>query len=116
MGYCQPGQNQFVVWNTDSNGDYVSNATGILSTTSYPLENLETTFGPPLIHASRARQARHIYRIDGSDNLLAGCCAASRLPPGARGGAAEGGQATLIAPAIRLAHLPTLPQSSGGDD
>ncbi len=27
----QPGQNQYVVWNVDSNGNYISNATGTLS-------------------------------------------------------------------------------------
>ena len=42
------GQNQFVVWNIDSNGNFTSNATGILSGTSYALENLETTFGEDL--------------------------------------------------------------------
>ena len=41
-------QNQFVVWNTDGGGDYVSNATGILSATSYALEELELTFNEDL--------------------------------------------------------------------
>ena len=41
-------QNQFVVWNTDSNGNFISDATGILSSTSWQLENLETTFGEDL--------------------------------------------------------------------
>ena len=42
------GKNQFVVWNTDSNGNFTSDATGILSSTSYALEDLETTFGEDL--------------------------------------------------------------------
>ncbi len=44
----QPGQTQYVVWNTDSNGDYTGNATGILSSTSYQLEELELTFNEDL--------------------------------------------------------------------
>ena len=41
----QSGQNQYVVWNTDSNGDYTSVATGILSGTSPALEAIEANFG-----------------------------------------------------------------------
>ena len=41
----QSGQNQYVVWNTDSNGDYTSAATGILSGTSPALEAIEANFG-----------------------------------------------------------------------
>jgi hypothetical protein len=44
----ESSQHQFVIWNTDLNGDYVSNATGVLSGTSYALEQLETTFGEDL--------------------------------------------------------------------
>jgi Tryptophan-rich Synechocystis species C-terminal domain len=42
------GANQFVVWNTDGNGNFTSAATGILSATSYALESLETIFGEDL--------------------------------------------------------------------
>jgi hypothetical protein len=42
------GKGDFVVWNTDSNGNFTSNATGILSATSYALESLETSFGEDL--------------------------------------------------------------------
>ena len=39
-------QNQFVVWNTDKNGDYTSNATGVLPATSTStLAGLEAAFG-----------------------------------------------------------------------
>ncbi len=42
----QPGQNQYVVWNVDSNGNYISNATGILSgTNAQELAGLEAAFG-----------------------------------------------------------------------
>ena len=42
------GANEYVVWNTDINGDYTSAATGVLSGTSYALEKLEATFGEDL--------------------------------------------------------------------
>jgi hypothetical protein len=42
------GANEYVVWNTGANGDYTSAATGILSGTSYALEELELTFGEDL--------------------------------------------------------------------
>ena len=38
------GSNQYTVWNTDSNGNYVSNAVGAVSGTSSALESLETSF------------------------------------------------------------------------
>ena len=41
-------QKQYVVWNTDGNGDHTSAATGVLSGTSYALEELEVTFGEDL--------------------------------------------------------------------
>ena len=37
------GANQYTVWNTDSNGNYLSNI-GVVSGTSYALESLETSF------------------------------------------------------------------------
>ena len=44
VAWSIPGANEFVVWNTDSNGDYTSNATGILSGTSPELEAVEAAF------------------------------------------------------------------------
>jgi serralysin len=44
----QSGEKQYVAWNTDSNGDYTSAPTGILSGASYALEELEATFGEDL--------------------------------------------------------------------
>ena len=38
-------QNQFVVWNIDSNGNYISNATGILASNSLELADVEAAFG-----------------------------------------------------------------------
>jgi T5SS/PEP-CTERM-associated repeat protein len=42
------GGNEYVVWNTDANGNYTSSATGILSGSSYSLEDLELSFGEDL--------------------------------------------------------------------
>ena len=39
---------EFVVWNVGLNGNFTGAATGILSSTSYQLESLETTFGEDL--------------------------------------------------------------------
>ncbi|TWB59174.1 M10 family metallopeptidase C-terminal domain-containing protein [Bradyrhizobium sacchari] len=38
------GADQYTVWNTDSSGNYTSNAVGVLSGGSYQLEALETSF------------------------------------------------------------------------
>ena len=38
------GADQYTVWNTDSNGNYVSNLIGVVSGTSTALESLETSF------------------------------------------------------------------------
>ena len=45
VAWSVPGANEYVVWNTDSNGDYTSAATGILSGTSSELEGVEANFG-----------------------------------------------------------------------
>jgi hypothetical protein len=45
VAWTVPGVNQYTVWNTDSNGDYVSNATGgDVPGSSVVLESLETSF------------------------------------------------------------------------
>ena len=43
-----PGANEYTVWTTDSNGNYVSNVIGIVSGTSYALESLEPIFDQDL--------------------------------------------------------------------
>jgi len=39
---------QYVVWQTDSNGNYLSQATGVVSDTNFALEEIEPTFGQDL--------------------------------------------------------------------
>ena len=43
-----PGADQYWVWNTDSGGNYVSDATDIVSGTSAAMESLETSFNADL--------------------------------------------------------------------
>ncbi len=38
------GTGQYTVWNTDSNGNYVSNIVGVVSGTSAALESIESSF------------------------------------------------------------------------
>jgi serralysin len=45
VAFSIAGQNEYVVWNTDSNGDYTSTATGILSGSNPTLEAVEANFG-----------------------------------------------------------------------
>jgi hypothetical protein len=42
------GGDEYVVWNTDSNGNYTSEATGVVSGQSFALEDLEPAFGEDL--------------------------------------------------------------------
>ena len=42
------GNGTYVVWNTDANGNYTGNATGVVAGQSFTLEDLEPTFGEDL--------------------------------------------------------------------
>ena len=39
-----PGANEYTVWSTDSNGNYISNLIGVVSGTSTALESFEPIF------------------------------------------------------------------------
>ena len=49
VAFEQPGPNEYMVWNIDSNGNYTSDATGILSSTNttqaIELAGMEAAFG-----------------------------------------------------------------------
>ena len=45
VAWSVPGQNEYEVWDTDSNGAYTSAATGILTGASQELEGVEANFG-----------------------------------------------------------------------
>jgi serralysin len=47
----QPGQNQYTVWNTDSSGDYTSNATRVVTGGSPTIEGVEAYFGETFLGA-----------------------------------------------------------------
>ena len=48
VAWKMAGADQYTVWNTDNNGNYVSNAVGVVSGGSYGLESLETGFNQDL--------------------------------------------------------------------
>ena len=49
VAWEMPGANEYTVWSTDSNGDYISNITGgAVTGTSTALETLEPVFGQDL--------------------------------------------------------------------
>jgi len=64
------GADQYLVWNTDSSGNYLSNATDTVSGTSAALESLETSFHQDLngdgviglaVHASAMLELTDVY-------------------------------------------------------
>ena len=48
VAWSVPGANEYTVWNTDTNGNYTSSATGVVSGQSFALEDLEPAFGEDL--------------------------------------------------------------------
>ena len=44
VAWKDAGADQYTVWNTDNNGNYVSNMAGVVSGASYALQSLETSF------------------------------------------------------------------------
>ena len=43
-----PGANEYTVWSTDSNGNYIANIIGAVAGNDYALESIETTFNQDL--------------------------------------------------------------------
>ena len=48
VAWKMPGANEYTVWSTDSNGNYISNLTGPVSGTSYCVEIARAHFRPGL--------------------------------------------------------------------
>ena len=65
-----PGTNEFTFWTTDSNGNYTSNLTGLVSGASFAVESLETTFGQDLNGDGTIGVTASLIQTDGSTNLL----------------------------------------------
>jgi autotransporter passenger strand-loop-strand repeat protein len=65
-----PGADQYTIWNVDSNGNYISNATGLVSGSSFAIESLETTLGQDLNGDGTIGVASSLIQQDGSTSLL----------------------------------------------
>jgi hypothetical protein len=63
-----PGANEYTVWSTDSNGNFVSYI-GVVSGNSYALESLETTFGQDLNGDGTIGLTKTVIQTDGSTSL-----------------------------------------------
>jgi hypothetical protein len=65
------GANQYVVWNTDSNGDYTSNATGVLAGNSLELGGVEAAFGDGTFTGGASAPASATPIVSGTTTTLA---------------------------------------------
>ena len=65
-----PGTNQFTFWTTDSNGNYQSNISGLVSGGSFTSESLESTFGQDFNHDGTIGVTASLVQSSGSTNLL----------------------------------------------
>jgi hypothetical protein len=63
-----PGANEYTVWSTDSNGNYVSNLIGAVSGTSAALESFAPIFGQDL-NGAGVTGAPTVIQTDGSTSL-----------------------------------------------
>jgi serralysin len=70
IAWKMPGTNSFTFWTTDSNGNYTSNLTGLVSGASLAVESLETTFGQDLNGDGTIGVTASLIQTDGSTNLL----------------------------------------------
>ena len=64
------GADQYLVWNVDSNGNYISNMTGVVSGTSSTLEALETSFHQDLNGDGVIRPITAVVESFGSTSLV----------------------------------------------
>ena len=58
VAWHEHGSGLYTVWNTDSNGNYLSNVIGAVSGNSTALESLETTFNQDLNGDGHDRHSR----------------------------------------------------------
>jgi serralysin len=61
--------NEYTVWSTDNNGNYVANVIGAVSGNSYALETLETTFNQDLNGDGTVGLPTTVIQVDGSTSL-----------------------------------------------
>ncbi len=71
------GADQYIVWNTDSSGNYISNLTDVISGTSTTLEQIETSFHQDLNGDGMIGVTVTVIQTDtnsfGSTSLIRGC-------------------------------------------
>ena len=65
-----PGTNQFTFWMTDSNGNFKSNISGLVSGSSLTSELLETTFGQDFNHDGTVGVTASLVHSNGATSLL----------------------------------------------
>ncbi|WP_316228864.1 NF038122 family metalloprotease [Bradyrhizobium sp. SZCCHNR1070] len=65
-----PGTNQLTFWTTDSNGNYTSNISGLVSGNSFTSESLEATFGQDFNHDGSIGVTASLVQTSGSTSLL----------------------------------------------
>ena len=98
------GSDQYSVWNTDSNGDYTSSATGVVSGQSFALEDLEPAFGEELNGDGKPPSALLITSAGAGDILnLSSQTQATTINLGANSASANAG---LNAPSLGFTGTP----------
>lgn len=65
-----PGTNEFTLWSTDSNGNYTSNLTGLVTGNDFAIESLETAFGKDLNGDGTIGVTSSLIQQDISTDLL----------------------------------------------
>ena len=65
-----PGTDQYTVWSTDSNGNFIANITGAVSGNSIALESLETTFHQDLNGDGTIGLVGTVIESSGSTSLV----------------------------------------------
>ena len=70
-----PGANEYTVWSTDSNGNYLANFIGVVPGNDYALESIETTFNQDLNGDGTIGLTKTVIQTDtnsfGSTSLMA---------------------------------------------
>ena len=63
------GADQYIIWNTDNNGNYVSSKTGLVSGSSYELQSLEPSFQQDLNHDGQVGLVTTVIETQGATDL-----------------------------------------------
>ena len=92
-----PGANEYTVWSTDSNGNYIANLIGAVSGNSAALESFETIFNQDLNGDGTIGLATTVIQTDGSTSLTAGGNQLFPLQQRRIGPALEVGGAAVVA-------------------